>query len=139
MNMPFGLLSYELRFDRKGDKRCFLWKTRLITCPIFIQSCYDSVAIFSYHPVESFLGSSQPVFLFFAASALVRNFISHVEVTVSQWLILAAYIYPIVIHTKSTQYHLLIMTAQIAINREDTLCLQLQEHRVDELYNVIST
>ncbi len=60
--------------DRIGDKRGFLWKMRLITYPVFIKSRYDAVAIFSNHPVESFLGGSQPVFSFlFRASALVRN------------------------------------------------------------------
>ena len=54
-----------ISMDRKGDKCSFLWKTWLITCPVFIESSYDSITIFRYHIVETFLFRSKPVFSFF--------------------------------------------------------------------------
>ena len=107
--------------------------------PILIQSRHNPVAVFGYHLVEPFLRCAHPVGTEPLGLIIRADGVAKIEVAVAERSLLGVDLNPIVIHAKGTHHHLAIVTSQIAIERSQTLSLQFEENRIDELHHIIAT
>ena len=124
--------------DGERDKGGLCGEFRVIACPVFIESRHDAVALAGYDSVESFLLRAQPVFPFLQGVSVGPQGLSHIEIAVSQRLVVAAATHPIIVHPETAQDDLPVVPFQIAVDGQDALCLQLEKHGIDELYDIIS-
>ena len=56
---------------------------RLITSPILIEPCDDSVTVFGNHLVELFFGSTYPILLIVDGFCVGAYFVAKIEVTIA--------------------------------------------------------
>ena len=81
-------IGYDRRFtdnDREGDEGCFLREIRLITAPILIESCHDSIALLSHQLVQTTFFRINPILSLDYRLFILAQFLTDIEVAVTQW------------------------------------------------------
>ena len=104
---------------------------------VFVKSRDDAVAIVGDVAIEPFLRRSEPVGAFREGVFVASQFVANVEIAVFQRLFVDASRNPVIVHPECAEHDSPIVSAQKVVERTDSLGLQFDEHRIDELHDVV--
>ena len=123
----------------EGYEVRLLGEVRAVAHVVFVKAGDNGVAVVGNEAIQPFLLGSQPVALLFHCRFVGAHGVADVEVAVPQRLFVCACVYPVPVHAEGTHHHCLVVPPEVAVNREQPLGLEFEEHGVDDLNHVIAS
>jgi hypothetical protein len=135
MVLDHGVCAWQ--FNRIGDEGSLMGKARVVGDVIFIKPCDNAVAVFCDELVELFLFRPYPLFPILQGICIGPEGTAYIEITIPQGFCFDTGLDPIRIHPIGSEKYVPVVSAKVMVNRPDPFRLDLKEHGIDDLYDII--
>ena len=125
--------------DGEGDEGGLLREVRPVADIVFVEARDDAIAVVSDITVELALRCAEPVVAVLHGFSIGAQLVADIEVAIAQGTLVDALMHPVPVHAEGTQEHPLVVTAQVVVEEVEALGLQLEKHRIDELYDIVAS